>query len=85
MTVPFRLKFFGIDVDTQVALDTANKIAIGMAGVAAGTAVIAAGAAIGNANVIKVGGGIAAAGALGTVAAIGLKALPPAADPPPQA
>jgi len=43
-------------VDTEISRETANKIAVGLAGVAAGTVVRAVGAAIGNGDVIKAGG-----------------------------
>jgi hypothetical protein len=72
MGIPIRFKFFGVEVDTEVSVDTANKIACGIAGVAAGTAVIVAGAAIGNGDVVKVGCGIAVGSALGAGAVIGL-------------
>ena len=39
MGVPIRFKLFGVEVDTEISKETADKIAVGLAGVAAGTAV----------------------------------------------
>jgi hypothetical protein len=72
MTVPIRFKFWGVEVDTQISLDTANKIACGLACTVAGTAVMAAGAALGNSEVVKAGGAFALASAVGTAAVVGL-------------
>jgi hypothetical protein len=72
VTVPIRLEFFGVKVQTEICLETANKIACGLAGTAAGLAVIALGAAAGNINVMRLGTGITAASALGAATAAGL-------------
>jgi hypothetical protein len=74
MGVPFRINFCGIfEVETMISPETACKVAWGLAGVAGGTAVIAAGAACGNGSIIKLGAGIAAASVLGSGAAVGLE------------
>jgi len=74
--VPIRFKFFGVEVETEISSEMANKIACGLAGVAAGTAVMAVGFAVGNGEVIKAGGAIAVASVVGTAAAMGLEQGP---------
>lgn len=72
MTVRFHFKALGIEIDTEVSLETANKIALGAAGVAAGTAVMATGVALGSAKIVEIGGVISLASVTGTAAAVGL-------------
>jgi hypothetical protein len=80
MTVPIRIWIPGIvEIETEISTDTANKIACGIAGVAAGMAVMAAGAAVRSSDTVKLGGTIAVGSILGVAAAIGLDQDPPLA------
>ncbi len=72
MVVPIKVELWGMKFETSIDLETANKIACGLAGTAAGIAVMAAGTALRSNEAVKLGGSIAVTSVLGTVAAVGL-------------